>query len=110
MMINHRTPKGGDTMTRNRTATPVTEELDLIETEVEAEETEAEETTFSAKALAAEVGTDPKSFRRWLRSYTNERANKGGRWAFTADRKAELIEAYNARNAPAEVEEVSEEA
>ena len=108
MMINHRTTKGGDTMTRNPTATPVTEELETIETEVEADETEAEETTFSAKALATELGTDAKSFRRWLRNYTKERANKGGRWAFTADRKAELIAAYKAAHAPAPAEEAPE--
>lgn len=93
-------------MTRNRTATPVAEELDTIETEVEVEETE--ELTFSAKALATELGTDAKSFRRWLRNYTKERANKGGRWAFTADRKAELIAAYKAAHAPAPAEEAPE--
>lgn len=98
-------------MTRNRNATPVADdELEMIETEVEAEETEveAEDDTFSAKALASELGLDPKAFRRWLRNYTKERANKGGRWAFTADRKQELIDAYHAAHAPAAAEEVTE--
>ena len=103
-------------MTRNRTATPVAEDdadtVDITEADVETleEVTEAEDDTFSAKALASELGLDPKAFRRWLRNYTKERANKGGRWAFTADRKSELIDAYNAAHAPAAAEEVSAEA
>ena len=76
------------------------------DTEVEETETEI---TFSAKDLAAELGTDAKSFRRWLRNYTPERAaDAGGRWAFTADRKAELIAAYKADDADAEVDEDDE--
>jgi hypothetical protein len=88
-------------MARNTNTTP----------EVEADEVEAtdEEVTFSPKDLAAELNTDAKSFRRWLRSYTSDRANKGGRWVFDADTKATLIEAYNARNAPAE-DNVSDDA
>ena len=97
--------KGGETMTRNRTATPVTEELELIETDDEVEEVEAEEVTFSAKELAAEVGTDPKSFRRWLRSWTTDRAEKGGRWIFDADRKAIVLAAYAEAHAPAAASE-----
>jgi len=104
-------------MTRTRNATPVAEDdadtVDITEADVETldeVETEAEDDTFSAKALASELGLDPKAFRRWLRNYTKERANKGGRWAFTADRKSELIDAYNAAHAPAAAEEVSTEA
>lgn len=53
--------------------------------------------TFSAKDLAVACGTDAKSFRRWLRSQTEQRANKGGRWVFTAETKAAYIAAYAAR-------------
>jgi len=69
-------------------ATPVTD------AEVDATPAEA---TFTAKDLAAECGTDPKTFRRWLRSQTTDRANKGGRWLFTAESKAQFVEAYKAR-------------
>lgn len=100
--------KGGETMTRNRTATPVTEELDMIETDDEVEENEVEEVIFSAKELAAEVGTDPKSFRRWLRSWTTDRAEKGGRWLFDADRKAEVLAAYRDAHSPKVADSESE--
>lgn len=55
------------------------------------------EITFSAKDLATEAGTDPKSFRRWLRTQTTDRANKGGRWVFSADAKAAFLKAYAER-------------
>jgi hypothetical protein len=61
------------------------------------DEAPAEE-TFSAKDLATEAGTDPKSFRRWLRTHTDERANKGGRWVFSAEAKADTLAAYAKRN------------
>jgi hypothetical protein len=77
-------------MTKNA-ATPVSDET-------EAAVTEAEELTFSAKDLATEAGTDAKSFRRWLRDFTNGRANANGRWAFTAEAKAALLDAYAKRN------------
>lgn len=81
-------------MARNKTtATPVTDEVVEVETE---------EVTFSAKEVATELGTDPKSFRRWLRSHTEDRANKGGRWVFTAETKALIIAAYNAKAAGTE--------
>lgn len=57
----------------------------------------AEVEIFSAKDLATACGTDAKSFRRWLRAQTNDRANKGGRWIFTAESKAAYIAAYEAR-------------
>lgn len=47
-----------------------------------------EDKVLTAKELAAELGTDPKSFRRFLRGLTEDRAGKGGRWTFdtpTAD-------------------------
>lgn len=79
-------------MARKGTATPVADK----ETETK---DEAAETTFSAKDLAAEAGTDPKTFRRWLRSQTPDRANKGGRWIFSEDTKADWLERYNNRGA-----------
>jgi hypothetical protein len=96
-MMNHDTKhrKGGNTMTKNA-VTPADDELEMLETDDTADETEAEEITFSPKELAKELGTDAKSFRRWLRNYTPERAvDRGGRWAFTADEKDALIAAYN---------------
>lgn len=80
-------------MARNKTtATPV-EEI-----EVEA----TEEVTFSAKEVATELNLDAKSFRRWLRAHTADRANKGGRWVFTPAGKDAIIAAYNAKKADPE--------
>lgn len=53
---------------------------------------------FTAKDLANELKIDQKSFRRWLRSYTKTRANKGGRWSFTTEARDELLAAYAKRN------------
>ena len=80
-------------MARNKTtATPVLEaEVEIIE-----------EVTFSAKEVATELNLDPKSFRRWLRAHTAERANKGGRWIFTPEGKEAIIAAYNAKKADPE--------
>lgn len=64
----------------------------------EATETATEEISFSAKDLAALCGVDGKAFRRWLRSTTDARANKGGRWKFTAEERDALVGKYNARN------------
>lgn len=88
-------------MTKNA-VTPVADDA----TEAD-EETEP---TYSAKDLAAEAGTDSKSFRRWLRDFTDERAaDNGGRWEFSEARKAELLAAYAARNEKAEeAEELTE--
>lgn len=60
-----------------------------------------DEVLISAKAIATELGIDPKSFRRWLRRHTEDRAGKGGRWNFTAEQAEELKAAYSK---PAEVE------
>lgn len=78
----------------SRKATPVAEATSNDEV---VEATETEEITFSAKDLAAELGIDPKSFRRWLRAHTAERANKGGRWVFTAEAKAQFLDAYRSK-------------
>lgn len=76
-------------MSRKNTATPLPE---VEETEI------TEEVTFSAKELATELGIDPKSFRRWLRAHTADRANKGGRWIFTAETRDAILTAYNAKD------------
>lgn len=67
----------------------MTKKIAPIEAEVE-----TEEIIFSAKDLANELGIDAKSFRRWLRAQTTDRANKGGRWNFTAETKADYLAAY----------------
>lgn len=68
-------------------------------------EVETEEITFSAKDLAAEAGTDAKTFRRWLRAHF-DRPNKGERWVFTAETKAEVLDAFNKVDEPTELTEV----
>lgn len=73
--------------------TPVTDD----ETPAEVTTDAVAEVTFSAKDLANELKTDAKSFRRWLRAHTADRANKGGRWVFTAESKAAIIKEYNAK-------------
>lgn len=88
--INQHPPKGETEMTRKANS-----KVTAID-EVEADEVEAE-VTYSAKDLALELGTDAKSFRRWLRAHTEDRANKGGRWLFTPESKAAIIEAYNTK-------------
>lgn len=78
-------------MARTKNASTTTDE-------VAPEAPTEEKLTFSAKNIADELGTDQKSFRRWLRTYTDARANKGGRWIFDADDKAAVIAAYNTRS------------
>jgi len=81
-------PKG-NTMARNKNTT----------TEVPDEDDAATDTgMLSAKDLAAELGTDPKSFRRWLRSLTATRAGKGGRRVFDADAADQVRKAWNTRS------------
>lgn len=70
---------------------------------------EPTEKTFSAKDLAQECGTDAKSFRRWLRSTTDRRANKGGRWVFDEAQRAEILASWAARNTKSEPETPAEE-
>lgn len=95
MMIEEPITKHKEKLMKNTKNAPEA----ATETEVEA----TDEVTFSAKEVAAACGTDPKNFRRWLRSITEARANKGGRWIFTAEVMTELIERYAADHAPAEV-------
>jgi deoxyribodipyrimidine photolyase-like uncharacterized protein len=63
-------------------------------TEAEVDETEAP-TTFAPKDVAEKLGIDAKSFRRWLRRQTADRAGKGGRWVFDAETVEALVAAYN---------------
>ena len=86
--INH---ERNTTMARRNAATPVADEVTPTTDEAPAEE------TFSAKDLANELGIDAKAFRRWLRAHTTDRANKGGRWIFTAESKAQFIDAYRTK-------------
>lgn len=53
--------------------------------------------TISPKDFAELVGSDPKSVRRFLRSLTSDRANKGGRWEISTDDVDELTARWNAR-------------
>lgn len=94
-----------DQKTQKGPIMPKTKELPAIE---ELEEVEVEAETFSAKDLAKELGIDAKSFRRWLRAHTEDRANKGGRWVFTADSKAEFLEAYRTKHTEGTEPELSE--
>jgi DnaJ-domain-containing protein 1 len=80
---------------------PATEEI-IEEVSEEAPE------LFTAKQVADALELDPKSFRRWLRRHTDDRAGKGGRWAFTADQVEELKRNYFADQA--ELEEDTDEA
>ena len=52
------------------------------------------ETFVSPKDLAQAWGTDPKSVRRFLRSLTDNRAGKGGRWEISTDDVEALTEAW----------------
>lgn len=61
-------------MARRTATTKATEEV--------TEDVTTEPETMTVAQLAAELGTDPKSFRRWLRTQTDDRAGKGGRWKF----------------------------
>jgi len=96
--------KGVNLMTKNA-VTPVADDA------TDGDEAATEEITFSAKDLATAAGTDPKSFRRWLRDYTNGRANQDGRWVFDAATRDALLEAYATRNnAPEADDEVDADA
>lgn len=95
-MIERDAAKGVNKMAKVKNAEEATEGTN---------ETPAEE-TFSAKDLATLCGVDGKAFRRWLRSTTDRRANKGGRWKFSATERDQMVEAFKARNnKPAEATE-----
>lgn len=46
--------------------------------------------TITPKDFAEMVGSDPKTVRRFLRSVTDQRANKGGRWEIPTEAVEEL--------------------
>lgn len=52
--------------------------------------------TFSAKDLAQECGTDPKTVRKFLRSHLalDEQPGQGGRYNFTKSEVNALVKAY----------------
>lgn len=55
---------------------------------------------MTPKELAAELNTDARTCRKFLRSLTDDRAGKGGRWIIDADDLDSLrdrFDAYNAR-------------
>lgn len=53
--------------------------------------------TYAPKDLAAELGTDAKTFRRWLRTQTDERAGRGGTWMIDEETKEALLARYRAK-------------
>lgn len=54
--------------------------------------------TLTAKELAIELNTDAKTVRKFLRSLTDDRAGKGGRWAIAADDLPALRDRFAAFN------------
>lgn len=67
--------------------------------EAEPEVTEEETTGYTPKQLASELGTDPKTFRRFLRGLTSDRAGKGGRWNIDEEGREAILKAWNERSA-----------
>jgi len=67
------------------------------------------EVTMTAKELAAELNTDPKSFRRFLRSRTDDRAGKGGRWVFDAKAADDIRQAWATRTTKGTTPELKED-
>lgn len=61
---------------------------------------EGEVTTTTPTELAKELGTDPKTFRRFLRSLTTDRAGKGGRWNIEAAEADAIRKAWAERSKP----------
>lgn len=47
--------------------------------------------------LATRCNTDPKMMRRFMRSLTDQRANKGGRWVLTPDGADEIVRRFETR-------------
>lgn len=60
--------------------------------------------TITPKDFAEMVGSDPKTVRRFLRSLTENRAGKGGRWAIDASDLDELKARWDARGTAKTVE------
>lgn len=53
--------------------------------------------TITPKDFAELVGSDPKTVRRFLRSLTTARAEKGGRWEISTDDVPALTARWNER-------------
>jgi isopentenyldiphosphate isomerase len=68
-----------------------------------------EPNTVSVKEIAERCETDPKSFRRWLRRQTDNRAGKGGRWAFSPEAADKLVEDFKAKDKAEETEPATAE-
>lgn len=52
---------------------------------------------ITPKDLAERCNTDPKTMRRFMRSLTDARANKGGRWEITSDVADVIVERFMKR-------------
>ena len=65
-------------------------------TQTEAAEAEAttEQGSITVKDLCTELDAEPKAFRRWLRTQTDNRAGRGGRWSFSPEVAAQLKAKY----------------
>ena len=58
--------------------------------------------TLTAKELATEFASDPKTIRKFLRSLSTERPGKGGRWAINRSDLPAVkarFDAFNSRKA-----------
>lgn len=64
-----------------------------------AEEVAPTTATVTPAELALAFGTDAKTMRRFLRTTTQQKAGKGGRWAIDAALVPELKGRWDARNA-----------
>jgi hypothetical protein len=53
---------------------------------------------ITPKDLAERCNTDPKTMRRFMRSLTDQRANKGGRWVLTSDVADEIVRRFAERH------------
>jgi transcription initiation factor IIE alpha subunit len=57
---------------------------------------------LTPKDLAERWGTDAKTVRRFIRTQTSDRANKGGRWAISSKAADELTAKFENRGAKKE--------
>lgn len=89
-----------------KTATAVE---DAPVTHEEGADSGASSNCISAKELAAKLGTDPKSCRRFLRKQSSVRPGKGGRWEIDVADVAKLTELFQARSQRADVVDADDE-
>lgn len=57
------------------------------------------EGNITVKDLCEALNAEPKAFRRWLRTQTDNRAGRGGRWVFTPEVAEQLKAKYADRAA-----------